>query len=367
MHHIYRQIVSLKSFARLVVTQKLENDFPFQPIIKLPKSPWRWWARFQERSISGYPWQISQSETLQLLQLLNIYRASILHIFFGSVAIHFLPVLRLCPIPIVISFHGADVAGRMLSSHYRDTLLELFEKAALLTCRSSNLAGKLKSLGCPSAKICLQRTVLPELPFIQHEPPQDGRWKILQASRLIPKKGLQTTLQAFMLFVKEYPAATLTIAGDGPMKQELEVLSQQLKIAVHVQFIGFQTQEALQQLLAEHSIFLHPSESVAGDTEGIPNALLEALASGIPCIATRHGGIPEAMKDKIDGILVEERQPQQLALAMKMLAQNTELYQQLSSRGAENVRKNFGIQNTENGDCYRFLLQKKSSAEQKIT
>ncbi len=365
MHHIHRQILALDYFSRLVVTQKVENwdSFPFEPLVRLKKSRWRWWARFQERSLKRGPWQISQKETRQLIRLLKNQQASILHIFFGTVAIHLLPILQLCPIPVVVSFHGADVAGIMISSPYRRALSELFERAALLTCRSLDLAEKLKSLGCPAGKICLQRTVLPDLPFYLHSPPRDGQWKILQASRLIPKKGLRTTLQAFALFVQKY-SGSLTIAGEGPMKEELEELARQLNISSRVRFVGFQNQEALQHLLANHSIFLHPSESTAdGDTEGIPNALLEALASGIPCIATRHGGIPEAMKNGVDGILVEERQPAELARAMILLAEDADLYHQLGRRGAGNVRNNFGRESVQLASSYRYLL---SGAKEKL-
>ena len=361
MHHIYRQINLLDCFSRLIITQKLENSeqFPFEPLVVLPRSMWRWWERFWEHSVSGHPWQISNGEASEIVELLANRKASILHIFFGSMAIHCLPILRLSHIPVVVSFHGADVAGPMLSPYYKETLSELFEKASLLACRSAHLASRLKSLGCPPEKIRLQHTVLPQFPFLHHSPPREEPWKILQTGRLIAKKGLRTSLQAFALFAQKYPAS-LTIAGEGPMKKELVEFSQQLNISHQVQFVGFQTQEALQNLLANHSIFLHPSESTAdGDTEGIPNALLEALASGIPCIATRHGGIPEAIENRIEGLLVDEQQPEQLAEAMNLLAQDAKLYKQLSLCGAENTRKKFGretvLQDLANG--YRSLLR----------
>lgn len=358
MHHVYRQITALEDFSRLVVAQKIEHldGFPFDPIIQLPKSPWRWWARLRERSMGQPPWQISQKEIAKLLEILRDRDASILHIFFGTFAIHLLPLLQQCPIPIVVSFHGADVGGIMLSQRYREPRMKLFETATLITCRSLHLADQLKHLGCPPEKIRLQRTVLPQLQFHQHFPPQDGHWKILQAGRLIAKKGLHTTLHAFALFREKYPAS-LTIAGEGPLKEELEQLTHKLNLSAFVRFLGFQTQESLQQLFANHSIFLHPSEStVDGDVEGIPNALLEALASGIPCLATRHGGIPEVLQDGRDGLLVEERRPDALACAMLRLAQDTVLYSQLSRTGAESVRRHFAKQYSDLAAPYFSLL-----------
>lgn len=359
MHHIYRQITALEGFSRMVITQKVENldTFPFAPLIKLPRSPWRKLARIKEQLLRRGPWQISQKETRQLIQLLEKNKTSILHIFFGTTAIHMLPVLQAAPIPVVISFHGADVGGCMLANSYKGALQTLFESATLVTCRSLDLAEKLKLLGCPPEKIRLQHTVLPDLPFHQHSPPSGGQWKILQIGRLIPKKGYRTALQAFALFKQKYANSSLTIAGEGPMRKELELLARQLNILVDVHFVGFQSQETLQRLLLEHSIFLHPSETTpSGDIEGIPNALLEAMASGIPCIATRHGGIPEAMEDQSDGLLVEEGNPESLARAMVALTENTAFYERVSRRGAEKVRRNFGMQNTGMGSPYFCLL-----------
>ncbi len=359
MHHIYRQIVALEDFSSMVVTQKVENrdSFPFDPLIRLPRSPWRWLTRIKERSLGQGPWQMSQKETRQLIGLLEKNEAAILHIFFGTTAIHMLPVLQNAPIPVVISFHGADVGGCMLSRSHKRALPKLFESTTLVTCRSLDLAEKLRLLGCPPEKVRLQRTILPDLPFHQHSPPPNGQWKILQVGRLIPKKGFRTTLQAFALFKQKYTGSSLTIAGEGPMKKELELLSHQLNIFGDVHFAGFQSQEALQRLLFEHSIFLHPSETTTnGDTEGIPNALLEALASGIPCIATRHGGIPEAMKNGNDGLLVEEGNPESLARAMVSLTEDPALYERVSRSGAENVRRNFSKQSSGFASPYFSLL-----------
>ncbi|PWU07484.1 MAG: colanic acid biosynthesis glycosyltransferase WcaL [Verrucomicrobia bacterium] len=361
MYHIYRQISALSGFSCLVVTQKVQNLnlFPFQPLISLPRSPWRWWSRIKERLLGKNPWQISQKETKQLRKVLEENGASILHIFFGTTAIHMLPVLQSSPIPVVVSFHGADVGCGMLCPSHKEALSTLFERAALVTCRSLDLAGKLRLLGCPPDKIRLQRTVLPDLPFHRHLPPSDGRWKLLQIGRLIPKKGLHTTLQAFALFKQKYPDSSLTIAGQGPLRKELELFSRRLGIASDVHFVGFQSQEVLQRLLLEHSIFLHPSETTrTGDTEGVPNALLEALASGIPCIATQHGGIPEAIENGCDGLLVEEKNPDALAQAMSLLAESPALYERVGRSGAKKVRRDFGKGSSGIAAPYFSLLPK---------
>src|SRR5205823_11541148 len=135
----------------------------------------------------------------------------------------------------------------------------------------------------------------------------DGAWHLLQACRLVEKKGLELTLRAFAAFLKLYPNAALTIAGDGPLRGALERLAIELKLREKIQFPGFVTESALLALYHKSHLFLHPSEQAPdGNREGVPNSLLEAMATGLPCITTWHGGIPEAIKHLESGILVQE-------------------------------------------------------------
>ena len=88
---------------------------------------------------------------------------------------------------------------------------------------------------------------------------------------------------AFATFAGNHPRATLTIAGDGPLRAELESLTAQLGMGARVRFAGFLAQEELRVLYASAHFFLHPSETTAeGDREGVPNSLLEAMATGLP-------------------------------------------------------------------------------------
>jgi glycosyltransferase involved in cell wall biosynthesis len=166
----------------------------------------------------------------------------------------------------------------------------------------------------------------------------------VQACRLIEKKGLATTLRAFASFLQRYPRATLAIAGDGPQLSELRELCCELEIDREVFFTGFLPQEKLSALYAESHLFLHPSELAAdGDQEGVPNSMLEAMASGLPVLATRHGGIPEAVEHGASGLLVPERDHTALSLAMLELAADSEKYQQLSLGAARRVAALFDL------------------------
>jgi glycosyltransferase involved in cell wall biosynthesis len=161
---------------------------------------------------------------------------------------------------------------------------------------------------------------------------------------LIEKKGLPVTLRAFTIFLGKYPNATLTIAGEGPMLGELQKLADELRIERSVSFTGFISQEQLRDIYYQSHIFLHPSQiGRDGNQEGIPNSMLEAMASGLPVFATRHGGIPEAIENGVSGVLVPERDHEALARALLNAATDRVSLSQIARSGAEIVRKNFDL------------------------
>jgi len=193
---------------------------------------------------------------------------------------------------------------------YRKATLQMLDAVTLVLVRSESLRRALVDLGCDPKKIEIQRTGIPlgEFPFRHRAVPKNGAWQFLQAGRLIEKKGLPVTIRAFEVFVRQYPNATLRIAGEGPLFRDLKMLARELKIAQRVSFTGFLSQEQLREIYYRSHIFLHPSQTGRdGNQEGIPNSMLEAMASGLPVFATEHGGIPEAIEHGVSGVLVPER------------------------------------------------------------
>ena len=193
-------------------------------------------------------------------------------------------------------------------------------------------------------KIRVHRTGIPleEITFSPRVAPADGVWRAVQACRLIAKKGLATTLRAFARFAQAFPKARLTLAGEGPQRDELRSLAEQLGISAQVEFPGFLSQPDLRALYAGAHFFLHPSEVAAdGNQEGVPNSMLEAMAAGLPILATRHGGIPEAVVHGRSGLLVAERDHEALAEAMISLARDPERFAAMSVEAHAQVSREF--------------------------
>jgi len=317
MLHIYRQITGLERCWPVVIAQKREgvDRFPFEPVYVVGKPPTHFLRRFWFRQLRAMPWQISRMELESLLRILRKTDARLLHIFFGHIAVHLLPLVR-----------------------------EMLDAVKRVLVRSESSRRAVVDLGCDENKIDIMRTGIPldEFPFRERSFPQNGEWRFVQACRLIEKKGLPTSLRAFAGFAARYPGSRLTIAGDGPLLAEVQELARELKINNRVSLTGFISQEKLREIFYASHIFLHPSETGRdGNQEGIPNSMLEAMASGLPVFATQHGGIPEAIENGVSGVLVRERDHEALTRSLLEASQDRHLLSRIARRGAEVVAEKF--------------------------
>ncbi len=346
MLHIYRQVCSLQRYDTFVLAKWVQNidRFPFPDIEIIPKprfNPLRHgWLKFVKRC----PPVVYRGEYQLLSSLLEHRGSDLMHIYFGHTGVHLLPFIQQWRRPCVVSFHGADVSLKQDVRDYLPKLREVFAAVPLVFARSQSLADRLVTLGCPPEKLRISRTGVPlqQFPFLRREPPKDGRWRFMQACRLIQKKGVATTLCAFAIFQKQYPNAELIIAGKGPLQAHLEELAEELGILDKVRFVGFLTQKDLLALYGSAHVFLHPSETPPDQNqEGIPNSVLEAMSTGLPVAATRHGGIPEAVEHGRTGFLVAERDFEALAAAMKELVRSPNTFREMGQLASEHVAAHF--------------------------
>src|SRR5581483_7648686 len=279
--------------------------------------------------------------------MMKIFRrrdADVMHIYFGHTGVHLLPFIKGWEKPCIVSFHGMDVQTRADKPEYEAQLRELLQVTPLVLARSFSLRDRLIALGCPPDKIRINRTGIPleDFPFKTRTAPANRAWRFVQACRLIPKKGLRTALRAFAQFRKRFPEAHFSIAGEGPMRKELEQFIWELGLTGAVTLRGFLGQTELCELYAQSHVFVHPSEITEDQNqEGVPNSMLEAMSTGLPVLATLHGGIPEAVENGRTGLLVPERDDEALFNAMIELTSSPERLFALGRAASEAVGENF--------------------------
>jgi len=154
---------------------------------------------------------------------------------------------------------------------------------------------------------------------------------LLAASRLVPRKGVDRTLQALPSVLAAHPDAVLLIVGDGEQRAALERLAADLGVAHAVRFAGAVPPEAMPAHYALADIVVLPNRAApeGGDEDGMPLVFLEANACGKPAVAGRAGGTPEAIVDGENGMLVDGDVPATISDALLRLLGDAALYERL--------------------------------------
>ncbi len=173
--------------------------------------------------------------------------------------------------------------------------------------------------------------------------PRPGR--ILSVGRLVPKKGYVELLAALHLLASAGVPFRCDIYGGGPLRDELAGRISDLGLVDRVILHGARLQDEIVAALRRAAVFaLAPVIVEDGDRDGIPNVLVEAMAAGVPVVATRTSGIPELVRDGQEGLLVEPRDPAELAGALRRVLTDAAFAAQLAAAGRRKVELDFDVE-----------------------
>jgi colanic acid/amylovoran biosynthesis glycosyltransferase len=320
---IYEELINLKEHKAVICTKKTMNlnHFPFHPIYT-----------FKDDSA--------------LLKIIKKEQVQLVHARFGTTGAEFLWLKEKYKIPLLTSFHGFDSPGnRKNQTRYKGRLKSLFGKGDLFTVPSEHMKKILVQHGCPRKKVIVHYSGinLEKFPFIERRMPAPSSPLILlSVGRLTEKKGIQYLLKAFSYLSPKYPNLQLYIVGAGPLEHRLLQLTTELKIEQKVRFFGALSHEQTAQLMSEAHLFCLPSVTTKeGNVEGIPNAIKEAMASGLPVVSTIHGGIPEIVKHGTTGYLVPQRNVSRLVNALKLVLEHPEQWKTMGYEGRRIIEQKF--------------------------
>jgi colanic acid/amylovoran biosynthesis glycosyltransferase len=322
---IYEQLIGHRRVKPIVLTRhKLfnVNQFPYRPV----------YVRKRLDGLSN--WLIRQ-------------KIKLLHARFGPAGLELLPFARKNRLPLLTSFHGFDATKRVKQKRsYREALKGLFRKGNAFTVVSNHMKKQLVRLGCPPEKITLIRSGidLKKFPMLPPQPIVNEAFHILSVGRLTEKKGMDTLIEAFAGVLFTYPNATLTIVGDGEEKQALLQLIKRYDLGQQVTLRGSLPHQEVQGEMARCHLFVIACQTARdGNQEGIPNVLMEAMASGRPVISTYHAGVPELVEHGVNGFLVPERSPGKLAAMMVEVMDQCSTWSEIVARARQKVEKNHDI------------------------
>ena len=246
---------------------------------------------------------------------------------------------------LVTTFYGKDI-----SAHVRryggDVYRDLFERGNRFLVLSTCMKERLVALGCDPQRIVIHHLGIDcrRFPFRSQPNTTSGPRRILTIARMVEKKGLAYGLEAVAQLVRGARAIEYHIIGDGVLRPDIEARIASFRLHDVVQLHGWCEQHEVRQMLASSDMLLVPSVTAAdGDEEGTPTVILEALACGLPVVATRHSGIPGMLPEPHRTLLAPERDPEALAEALAHLLDRPQFRKELAHPGRMHVEREYDI------------------------
>lgn len=290
------------------------------------------------------------SGTGELAAYLRRQDARLLHYHYLTDARFLLALARRTGIPAIVSGYGYDVSSfpsqwRGFGQRY---LRPIFDRLDLFLAMSEDMRDDLLALGCPDEKTAVhyygsdtRRFRHPERAYASN-----GPLTVLCCARLDPAKGQQLVFEALRRVQRAgRDDFRIVVTGEGPLRSELERLTAEYAWRDRVTFTGHlpYTGDALVEQFRAADVFAHPSVTTGGLKEGIPGTIVEAMASGLPVVATHHAGIPAVIDSGQHGVLVGERDLHALAAALEALLHDAALRERLGRAAAERAAQELDI------------------------
>ncbi len=266
------------------------------------------------------------------------WRPDIVHAHVYSAGLPALVLARISGARLVVSEHYTGFQRGLITGYDQLTAKVAFRHADLVAPVSYELAAHIAALE-PRARIQVVENVVDTEVF--HPPPTprrlgpDGEARLLTVASLAPKKGHAILLEA-LVPINRKRDVRLDLVGDGELRSELAQLARDLGVEDLIRFHGELPKPAVAELMREADLFVLPSLF-----ENLPCVLIEAMASGLPSVATSVGGVPELMKD-LAGVLCPPRDADSLAQAISATLARLEEFDPLEL--ADRARRRFGYE-----------------------
>jgi len=287
---------------------------------------------------------LNSADRKRIAAYLNKHEVTALLAEYGPIGCLVMDACEDTGVSLFVHFHGYD--ANILPRNWREQKLyhKLFSRAERVIAASQFMRRRLISLGCAPERI----EVIPCGVDVRRFSPgaADKREPlVLMVSRLIRQKGPTYSLEAFAKLARRFPDLRLEIIGEGPLQEELRTRARAHGIEDRVYLHGARPHDFVcerlrcARLLIQHCMTL-PGEGV----ESLGLSILEAMACGVPVVATRHGAIVETVQDGVTGFLVPEGDVKGMADAMAALLTDTDRAAAMGAAGRARVLEHFTIE-----------------------
>ncbi len=261
-----------------------------------------------------------------------------LHVHFGTAASSVgMIAAKTFPITYSLTIHGPDEFYEVSNSY----LPEKVAAARFVCCIGSYARSQVMKVSASDQwkKIEVVPLGVDPVKFAPERRPATVPFEILCIARLASAKGHHILLSAVKRLIEEHRAVRLRLLGDGPERSSLERRIAEEGLTGHVILEGAVNQDRIPGFLKNTDVF-----ALASFAEGVPVSLMEAMASEIPCVSTLITGIPELIRDEIDGLLVSPSDEEALADALRRLMDEPELRRRLGRAGRLRVMDRYNLE-----------------------
>ena len=279
-------------------------------------------------------------------------RVSLIHAHFAPDATYAVPLAKWLGVPLIATFHGWDVTvtdwamlrePSLTVGHYLLTRAALRAHGSAFVAVSDYIRDRLLALGYPADRV-IRHYIGVDIDKFAPAGGQGSERYVLNTARHRDQKGIDTLLRAFARIAPRHPDVTLVQVGSGERTADLRQLTESLGIAGRVRFLGAQPHDAVRALTQRATVFALTGQTTdTGQQEALGLVLNEASACAVPVVATRHGGMPEAVRDGETGILADERDDAAIGSALDTLLGNPALAARMGRQGRAFVTEVFNL------------------------
>lgn len=300
-------------------------------------------ARKLSRMVHHRPWEYEITQGY-----LKVFRRerSVVLAEYGPTGARVMDACAIAGIPLVVHFHGYDASVRSLLNEYQERYSQMFKRAAAIVVVSTAMQAKLIAVGAPPEKVVVNPCGVDCDRFHSGAP---GRVSptVVATGYFVEKKAPHLTILAFAKSYRSNPAARLRMIGNGPLLSPCKDLVSALGLDDVVTLLGEQPHDVVQTEMRQARCFVqHSIEAQDGNSEGLPCAILEAGATGLPVVSTRHAGIVDAVVEGATGYLVSERDIEAMGDRLSRLLADAELAGRMGATARRHIEAQFSLQST---------------------
>lgn len=278
----------------------------------------------------------------RIAKLLKEHRIDVVLAEYGNTAEVMIDACATAGVPMVAHFHGIDAHGIEYHSRFNG-YDRLFKYASRLVVVSRAMEQRLLALGAPREKVIFNCYGV-DVDLFKGGDPANAPPHFAGVGRFVEKKAPHLTILAFHKLLQKVPDARLTLIGNGRLWEACHQMIKSLDIVDRVDLPGPKDPLFIADLMRRsRALVQHSVVTFNGDSEGTPLAVLEAMATGIPVIATRHAGILDAVEHEVHGLLCDPFNVDEMAAHMHRSASNASEAGSMGASGRARVQAHYEV------------------------